>query len=299
MTYRLEREGKRSGMARLLAYFAHPDDETFGVGGTLALYAARGHQVTVVCATSGDSGLNRLDEAATEHLAELRTEELGAACRQLGINEPVMLGYRDSGMAGTPENDHPDSLHQADLDELVSRFGDILRAERPDAVITFDSTGWYGHPDHLKVYLAVRTLYERLPEEERPPLYLACFAAEAARYSARLLEEAGEEVPNNFRDRSRMRYSVDMIPIVVDTSPVAHQKIAALNEHRTQMGPTGIEGRFPPEVLRVRTDREYFMPAEQHDALPEVPPFERQGGLFGEPPPDPLLPFPIVEEDAE
>lgn len=284
-------------MARILAFFAHPDDETFGIGGTLALYAAEGHQVTVVCATDGDSGLNRLDENDTEQLAELRTAELRAACRQLGINEPVMLSYRDSGMDGTPENDHPDSLHQADMDELINRFTEILQAEMPDAVITFDSTGWYGHPDHLKVYLAVRTMYERLEEDQRPPLFLACFAAEAARYSAKVMEEAGEEVPNTFRDRSRMRYSLDMIPIVVDTSSVAKQKIAALNEHRTQMGPTGIEGHFPPEILKVRTEREYFMQAEHHDALPEIPPFERHGGLFGEPPPDPLLPFPVVEEE--
>lgn len=282
-------------MSRILAFFAHPDDETFGTGGTMALYAAAGHEVKVVSATAGDSGLNRVDEHDTARLAEIRAEELRAACRQLGISEPIILDYRDSGMAGTPENDHPDSLHQADLDEVVDCFGKILRAEQPDIVITFDSTGWYGHPDHLKVYTAVRTLFERLDEAERPALYLACFAAEAARYTAKVLEEAGEEVPNSFRDRSRMRYSIDMIPIVVDTSPVAERKIAALNEHRTQMGATGIEGRFPPEILRVRTEREYFMPAEHHDALPDAPPFTRHGGLFGEPPPDPLLPFPIVE----
>lgn len=287
-------------MARILAYFAHPDDETFGIGGTMALYAAAGHDVRVVCATDGDSGLNRVDENDTERLNEIRVEELKAACRQLGVLEPIFLGYRDSGMAGTPENDHPDSLHQADLDEVVGRFHEIMKAEQPDVVITFDSTGWYGHPDHLKVYEAVRVLFERL-DGEKPPLYLAVFAAEAGRYTAKIMEEAGQEVPNSFRDRTRMRYSVDVIPIVVDTSPVASQKISALNEHKTQMGPNGIEGRFPPEALKVRTEREYFMTAEHHDALPEVGPFERAGGLFGEAPPDPLLPFPIVpdEEPAE
>ena len=285
-------------MARILAFFAHPDDETFGIGGTMALYAAAGHAVRVVCATDGDSGLNRVDEHDTERLNELRVEELKAACRQLGILEPIFLGYRDSGMAGTPENDHPDSLHQADIDEVVTKFAEIMESEQPDVVITFDSTGWYGHPDHLKVYEAVRLLYAR-NDGRLPPLYLACFAAEAARYTAKVLEEAGEEVPNSFRDRSRMRYSIDMIPIVVDTSSVAGRKIAALNEHKTQMGPTGIEGRFPPEILKVRTEREYFMPSEHHDALPEVNGFDRHGGLFGEPAPDPLLPFPIIpDEDA-
>lgn len=282
-------------MARMLAFFAHPDDESFGAGGTMALYAAAGHHVKLICSTAGDSGLNRVDEQNTAQLAELRSEELRAACRQLGIAEPTILHYRDSGMAGTPENDHPDSLNQADPDELVETFAGFLRQEQPDVVITFDSTGWYGHPDHLKVYVAVRALYDRLDEHERPPLYLACFAAEAAHYTAQVLEKAGQEVPDSYRDRTRMRYPIDVIPIVVDTSSVAERKIAALNEHRTQMGPTGIEGRFPPEVVRVRTEREYFMPAEHHDLLPGAPPFERFGGLFGEPPPDPLWPFPEVE----
>ena len=284
-------------MTRILAFFAHPDDETFGIGGTMALYAAAGHEVKVVCATDGDSGLNRIDEHDTARLNELRVEELRAACRQLGIAEPILLGYRDSGMAGTPENDHPASLHQAEMDELVDRLVEIMLVEQPDAVITFDSTGWYGHPDHLKMYEAVRLLYGQLEEAEKPPLYLACFAAEAARYTAKVLEEAGEEVPNTFRDRTRMRYSIDMIPIVVDTSSVAARKIAALNEHKTQMGPTGIEGRFPPEIVKVRTEREYFMTAEHHDALPSLNGFERSGGLFGEPAPDPLLPFPIIPDE--
>jgi LmbE family N-acetylglucosaminyl deacetylase len=284
-------------MARILAYFAHPDDETFGIGGTMALYAAAGHDVRVVCATDGDSGLNRINEHDTEKLNEIRVEELRAACRQLGVLEPIFLSYRDSGMAGTPENDHPDSLHQADIDEVVEKFAKILDDEKPDVVITFDSTGWYGHPDHLKVYEAVRVLFERLDDANKPPLYLAVFAAEAGRYTAKVMEEAGQEVPNSFRDRTRMRYSVDVIPIIVDTSPVAAQKIAALNEHKTQMGPTGIEGRFPPEALKVRTEREYFMTAEHHDALPEVGEFQRAGGLFGEPAPDPLLPFPIIPDE--
>ena len=283
-------------MARkILAFFAHPDDEAFGTGGTLAKYAAQGDTVQLICATGGESGVNRLDENDLERLGELRTEELRRACVQLGIEPPVFLSYRDSGMAGTPENDHPESLHSADLTEVATRIRAIIEAEHPDAIVTFERFGWYGHPDHIKVYEAVRAAYKGL--ENPPPLYCAAFPAEAARYSAWVLEQAGEEVPAMFSNPNRMRYSLDMIPIVVDTSDVAAIKIAALNEHRSQMGPDGIEARWLPEVLKVRTDREYFIPVASHDALPdEILPFERAGGLFGEPPPDPLVPYPLIDE---
>ena len=278
----------------ILAFFAHPDDEAFGAGGTLARYALQGDTVKLVCATGGESGVNRIDESDTERMGELRTEELHRACERLEIEPPIMMGYRDSGMDGTPENDHPASLHSADLDEVAGRIQAIIEAEHPDIVITFERTGWYGHPDHVKVYQAVRAAYEKL--KDPPPLYMAVFAADAARYSAWAMEQAGEEVPEMFTNPERMRYSLDVIPIVIDTSEMADRKKAALNEHRTQMGPDGIEGRWLPEVLSVRTDREYFMSAEHHDALPDrVLPFERAGGLFGEPPPDPLVPYPIIE----
>ena len=232
-------------MTTILAVFAHPDDEAFGVGGTLAKYAEDGHRVLLVNTTKGESGQNRLDQNDRDRMGELREVELQRACEQLGIEPPIFLGYRDSGMAGTPANEHPDALHQADLDEVATRVLDVIQRERPDIVITFEHTGWYGHPDHIKTYQAVRRAYELLPSDNQPTLICAVFAAEAARYSARLMEEAGLEVPNMFRDRERMRYSLDVIPIVIDVTAQAEKKIAALNEHRTQMGPrAGLPSRF-------------------------------------------------------
>ena len=277
----------------ILAFFAHPDDEAFGTGGTLARYALEGDTVKLVCATGGESGVNRLDENDLERLGEIRTDELRRACEKLGIELPIFLGYRDSGMAGTPENEHAESLHSADLDEVAAKFRAIIEEEQPDAIVTFERYGWYGHPDHIKVYQAVRRALEDV--ENGPPLFCAAFPAEAARYSAHVMEQAGEEVPVMFSNPDRLRYTLDMIPIVIDTRDLAERKIAALNEHRTQMGPDGIEGRWLPEVVRVRTDREYFIPVANHDALPdEILLFERAGGLFGEPPPDPLVPYPII-----
>lgn len=279
---------------KTLAFFAHPDDEAFGVGGTLARYADQGHTVKLVCATGGEAGVNRLDENDLDHMGEIRMEELRRACQVLGIEPPVFLGYRDSGMAGTETNADPRCLFATPLDEVAGRIKAIIEEESPDAVITFERHGWYGHPDHVRVYEAVRLAMDGAGDEG-PQLFLAAFPAEAARYSAWLLERAGEEVPGRYRDAERMRYGLYMIPIVVDTSALAARKIAALNEHRTQMGADGVEARWGKELLAVRTDREYFIPAEHHDALPEmVLPFNRQGGLFGEPPPEPLIPFPIV-----
>ncbi len=280
----------------ILAIFAHPDDEAFGTGGTLALYASQGYRVVLVCTTSGESGVNRLDENDTAQLGKIRREELRAACRQLNIEPPVFLDNRDSGMVDTPENDHPDSLHQADLDEVARELVGTIRREDPGIVITFEQDGWYGHPDHVKTYQAVRRAFELLGDDERPELYMAVFAAEAAIYSAWVMQQNGEEIPQRFRNPQLRRYPLDAIPIVVDTSPLREVKIRALNEHRTQMGADGIENRWDKELLRVRTDREYFLPAANHDALPEILPFTRSGGLFGEPAPDPLVSFPIVAE---
>jgi LmbE family N-acetylglucosaminyl deacetylase len=278
----------------ILAFFAHPDDEAFGTGGTMAKYADAGDTVKLVCATGGESGVNRLDAEDLLGLGEARMVELQRACEQLGIEPPDFLGYRDSGMAGTPENEHPEALHMADLDAVARQIRLRIEAERPDAVITFERYGWYGHPDHVKVYQAVRRAIDQI--EDAPPLFCAVQPAEAARYSAWAMEQAGQEVPEMFRNPDRMRYSLDMIPIVVDTSAYAARKIAALNEHRTQMGADGVEARWLPEVLKVRTNREYFMPVAHHDALPHaIMPFERAGGLFGEPPPEPLVPYPILE----
>jgi N-acetyl-1-D-myo-inositol-2-amino-2-deoxy-alpha-D-glucopyranoside deacetylase len=91
----------------LLAVLAHPDDESFGMGGTLALYAARGVEVHLVCATRGEVGevapelLNRF-----ESIAELRESELRCAAGNLGLAGVHFLGYRDSGMSGSPDNTH-------------------------------------------------------------------------------------------------------------------------------------------------------------------------------------------------
>jgi len=139
----------------MLVVMAHPDDESFGLGGTLALYAKRGVKVHLICATRGEVGM-----VAPEFLkgyssiAELREDELRCAAEQLGLEQVYFLGYRDSGMVGTEDNAHPKALAQAPMDEIVATIVGYMRELRPQVVITFDPAGGYGHPDHIAMHEA-------------------------------------------------------------------------------------------------------------------------------------------------
>src|SRR5512143_2526060 len=139
----------------LLATFAHPDDESFGPGGTLARYASEGVSVHLVCATRGEVG--EVDEAMLAghaSLAELRTHELECAAGILGLAGVHFLNYRDSGMSGTPANEDPGCLFQAPTADVTGQIVRLIRQLRPQVVVTFDPYGGYGHPDHIKIHQA-------------------------------------------------------------------------------------------------------------------------------------------------
>ena len=105
----------------LLALFAHPDDEAFGSGGTLAHYAASGTMTALVCSTNGDVGEIADPALATpETLWQVRQDELRCAAGMLGVQELIFLGYRDSGMVGTPENEDPRAYINVPADEVVA-----------------------------------------------------------------------------------------------------------------------------------------------------------------------------------
>jgi N-acetyl-1-D-myo-inositol-2-amino-2-deoxy-alpha-D-glucopyranoside deacetylase/mycothiol S-conjugate amidase len=132
---------------------AHPDDESFGMGATLARYAASGVKVYYVCATRGEAGA-----ADPEYMkgysspAEMRTAELKAAAEVLGLSGVVHLGYRDSGMPGTPDNRNPESLMMAPEDQVIERIVRVIRDLKPEVVVTHDPSGGYQHPDHIAVH---------------------------------------------------------------------------------------------------------------------------------------------------
>ncbi|MBI4330753.1 MAG: PIG-L family deacetylase [Chloroflexi bacterium] len=145
----------------LVFFGAHPDDETFGMGSTLAQYATSGVKVYYVCATRGEAGTidaEHMKGYAT--IGDKRWAELKCAAEVLGLADVIYLGYRDSGMPGSKDNSHPDSMVMAPLDEVAGRMTKVIRELKPDVVITHDSGGGYGHPDHIATHNAtVKAFY--------------------------------------------------------------------------------------------------------------------------------------------
>ena len=116
----------------LLAVLAHPDDESFGMGGTLALYARRGVEVHLICATRGEVG--QMDEDCLEgfdSIAERRVSELRCAAGILGLTGVHFLDYRDSGMPGTPDNEHPQALVMAPIEQVAGEVAHYIRDLKP------------------------------------------------------------------------------------------------------------------------------------------------------------------------
>ena len=140
-------------MATLVSFHAHPDDESIQTAGTLVKAAAAGHRTVLVFATRGEHG--EVDDGFLddeEALWERRTAETHRSADILGVSRVEFLGYRDSGMMGTPENDLPGSFWSADLEEAAERLAAILRDESADILTVYDSDGGYGHPDHIQVH---------------------------------------------------------------------------------------------------------------------------------------------------
>ena len=186
-------------MKTMLVIFAHPDDESHGPGGTLAKYAAEGVKVHYLCATRGEAGT--VDSRFLENsgsIAELRTKELIHAAAELGLAEVSFLDYRDSGMEGSLDNQHPESLYADPVDEVAGRIAEHIRRIRPDVIITHDQYGWYGHPDHIKCYDATRRAYELLygircgasacdSVRNVPRLYVSSFSKSLLKIMVRLM----------------------------------------------------------------------------------------------------------------
>ncbi len=140
---------------RLLISYAHPDDESFGLGGLISRYVAEGVEVSLICATNGERGtvkeefLNGYDS-----IKSLRLAELECAAETLHFKHVIKLGYKDSGMMGSETSNDPDCLWQAPVDEVTRKVVDVMRDIQPQVVITFNRYGGYGHPDHIAIQRA-------------------------------------------------------------------------------------------------------------------------------------------------
>ncbi len=145
----------------ILAVLAHPDDETFGTGGTLAVYSRQGVDVYLVCATRGEVGEMPGDlMAGFNTIGEKREAELRCAGETLGLKSIFFLGYRDSGMPNTADNNHPQALAAQPTEVVAAEVAGYIRRLKPQVVITFDPIGGYYHPDHIAIHKATVRAFE-------------------------------------------------------------------------------------------------------------------------------------------
>lgn len=181
----------------LLVIMPHPDDETFAVGGTIALYAKQGVPVTYVCGTKGEMGRNMGNPffATRESLPALREKELKDACRVLGISDLRFLGIRDK------------TTEFLDREELALRLKAIIEELKPSLIITYHPL-YSVHPDHMALGAATVRAVEMLAPAERPPVHTRAFGKASA--------ALGEP------------------DLVVDVSSVWETKLAAIKAHRSQ-----------------------------------------------------------------
>lgn len=264
----------------LMAVFAHPDDETFGIGGTLARYDADpAIRVVLVCATRGEAGeISDPNLASPEQLGEVREQELRCACQILGVDALYFLDYRDSGMAGAPDNQHPRALIRADFEEVVGKITALIRQERPDVVVTFDETGGYGHPDHVAVHYHTKAAFAAAADPARYPdqleagltphqarkLYYTAIPRRFFRALVAKMQELGIEVPERYLERQEMPFGLSDEACTTDilVQDFWDVKLAAARCHATQLRPDSFMALLPPEVMRQLQAWECFQLAE-------------------------------------
>jgi LmbE family N-acetylglucosaminyl deacetylase len=182
----------------LMVVHAHPDDEVIGTGGTMARYAAEGLRVVCITCTGGEAGEIVRPELDTPenraNLAGLRAQELARALAHLGPIEHHFLGYRDSGMMGTPANQDPRSFWKANLKEATGRLVHLVRRTRPHVLVSYNDFGGYGHPDHIRAAVITKAAFARAGDPRAYPEQLKARLDRAVRPEAAARPEPGEDV---------------------------------------------------------------------------------------------------------
>jgi LmbE family N-acetylglucosaminyl deacetylase len=213
----------------LVAVFAHPDDDAYGIAGPVALHAADPRfRFVLVLATDGGGGDIREGFPATrETLGAVRRAEDEAAWRAVGRvpDRHEWLGYEDGALSDVP------------FEELVERIAGILAEERPDVVVTFGPEGIFGHPDHIAIGAATDAAFARLAGDGRPGLQRLCHGSIPESVFNRWNEQRAAMELFVF-EPTRM-YHMRGVPdelfgITIDCRPVADRIVAGLSEHRSQ-----------------------------------------------------------------
>jgi LmbE family N-acetylglucosaminyl deacetylase len=274
-------------MKRLMAIFAHPDDETFSIGGTLAKLAADADEITLVVATRGEEGeIAPTVDVDRADLGDVREGELNCAAQALGVDNLYLLGYRDSGMEGTPANEHPQAFINAKAEEVIERLVELIRSHQPEVVITFEPNGGYGHPDHIAIHRYTRQAFTAAGDTSAYPEAGKAWEPSRLYYTAiprsffdemrrRMVDEGIDTSELDWLDSDQNHWTEADINLIVDVSDSVEDKWAALECHQTQFGPDHLFRKLPAEISKALMAHEYFALA-----WPEMDPGAKVGSLF-------------------
>lgn len=246
---------------RMLGVFAHPDDETYTMGGSMALYTAQGARVTILTFTCGEAGrITDGVDATPETLGEVREAELRAACALVGCDDVRIVGTADGATVVT--------------DDGVEAIASVIRDVGPDVVITMEPEGVTRHPDHMAVsVMCMRAVEQVVAEGKNLVLYLAAIPQSIYDEWQEVAAAAGMAQPED--DPLAPRPAPDeTIACIVDTGAMFQRKVAALRAHRTQA--QEFVDQFPAEVVEAALRREAF----QRHHPPRRPDERVTGDLF-------------------
>lgn len=260
----------------LLAIHAHPDDEVFGTGGVFARAADEGMRTVLICATGGEEGEIRdpARDTPEEHarLAETRAEELRRSTKILGIEELHFLGYRDSGMLGTPANERAGNFLRADRDEVIRRVVRFIRQLRPDVLVTYDERGGYGHPDHVTAHQVttaaaeVAGISDRYPELglpvwSVPKYYNSANPRSRWHWIGEQMRARGIAPESTDSDYDFEAYLTpdELVTTRIDVSSYVPRKHAALREHETQVSQDDWLNSMPHDLTEFLLGTESFI----------------------------------------
>lgn len=248
----------------LLVFLAHPDDESFGPGGTLAKYAAEGVDVHIAIATDGAAG-SVADDFNGNHdqLAAIRLEELKTAVSILNATLHH-LDYRDSGYINDSANDHPDAFINIDPDETTRRLVALIRELRPQVLLTHDETGGYYHPDHIHCWKIGTAAFHAAADPARYPntgqphqcdrLYYTAFANTRVKWIIRLMRLRRMDPTaigqNKDIDLTRIGIPPEQLHTHIDYRPYWDVKLAASACHASQGGGGGFTKWLPMWVQK-------------------------------------------------
>lgn len=203
---------------KVLCVFAHPDDETFGCGGTIAKLIKKGVTVKLVTATRGEEGSVGDPPLCTqEELGSVREKELLCAAKTLGITNVYFLGYRDG------------TLKIVGKEEISTKILKILKKERPDIVITFNKEGNSRHPDHVQINIATTLAFRYYMQDAGKHVRL--YYTDIPKSLLKKLEEIG----TLYTAFGKIEGTADEdITTTIDVSDTIKQKIQAFKCHKTQ-----------------------------------------------------------------